>query len=983
MHNPSEISTQISDAEKRARAAANQQTQVPFGTSGQAPKVTSKAPPRGHQVHDPQDALRILSDAKDSKRFGLRWDQDHVKGGVSGTRYDRYKHCTTFDEVFDLCEQGTMHGSTKRKIGISGDLNYDFCMGHVRLVPLDQVNGASSSGKNNANDDTAENGDTAEEPDNMSHQLTSTPETKIKSAQKVRRSRRIAAALVTRFAGASVRALRNAVTKMSQDRAKKTSKKRLVNAILDIPFSKTATESEKRVIHSVTDPGYLINQNLDTLDEAIEDYARRIALDNSPTEVGREVFGGQAESAIGEVRRSAARIRKEIQDTIEAKDRSNVHRLSKLAHACVITGTNNPQLNAASDEFAMAAMQEVVCGKITPETMEEAKSLPEWPQWKAALQKEMEALFKMGTFEYCRREDMAPGKKTVRCKWVWKLKVNKDGSIERYKARKVVQGFRLRHGEDYYDTYSPTMGATTLRALVAIATQTGETISGADVGNAYLEADMEDDQIVYVEQDPEYYNPEYPIDDYVLRLKKCLYGMPHSGRAFGQKLDSVLHGLGFRRCTSDKALYYKLAKSGKRIVIGTYVDDIVCMTACNEARDEWREAMNKAFHRVTYDDQLDWILNMEIIRGTTSTGTRFTSLSQKLAIEKLASMVPGIESDKVRGVPMHSTTVTKRRCKDSPETNEHEYNFKFASVIGALMYVANWTRPDLMTSVNRLARYMSDPTDEHYRLAREVAAFAYHTRDRVLTYTEHGDNPLRLSGASDSSFNDDYDHSRSTIGWGLWLGTKCSGMIKWSSKVPKTIATSSTNAEIQAAINLAKDVLWTRTLLADVGHEQHGSTVMYQDNDPAIHQIQDVKGTAMSKHYLVLLRKIQELLHAGIIHMNPIDTKENVADLFTKPLSTDPFWYLSHQAVGYNDADKYGDLLRACGNKYVRSNGGSGKTRIAPSKESLLNALICSIEVRDTNEQIVTLHTGTCKRYPSIHSFYTSMHESDTRRNGS
>ena len=154
---------------------------------------------------------------------------------------------------------------------------------------------------------------------------------------------------------------------------------------------------------------------------------------------------------------------------------------------------------------------------------------------------------------------------------------------------------------------------------------------------------------------------------------------------------------------------------------------------------------------------------------------------------------------------------------------------------------------------------------------------------------------------------------------------------------------------------------------------------MYQDNDPAIHQIQDIKGTAMSKHYLVLLRKIQELLHMGIIHMNPIDTKENVADLFTKPLSTDPFWYLSHQAMGYNDADKYGDLLRACGNKYVRSNGGSGKARIAPSKESLLNVLICAIGTED--DLSITRYTSTGKRYTSIHSFYTSMHDSDTRRN--
>ena len=67
--------------------------------------------------------------------------------------------------------------------------------------------------------------------------------------------------------------------------------------------------------------------------------------------------------------------------------------------------------------------------------------------------------------------------------------------------------------------------------------------------------------------------------------------------------------------------------------------------------------------------------------------------------------------------------------------------------------------------------------------------------------------------ASDSSFNDNKDSSKSTVGWGLWLGDKCNGMIQWTSKVPKTVATSSTNAEVQAAIGLAKDTPWIRTLL--------------------------------------------------------------------------------------------------------------------------------------------------------------------------
>jgi hypothetical protein len=72
--------------------------------------------------------------------------------------------------------------------------------------------------------------------------------------------------------------------------------------------------------------------------------------------------------------------------------------------------------------------------------------------------------------------------------------------------------------------------------------------------------------------------------------------------------------------------------------------------------------------------------------------------------------------------------------------------------------------------------------------------------------------------------------------------------------------------------------------------------------------------------HLTLLRKIQELLHKGIIHMNPIDTKENVADLFTKPLSNEQFWYLSHQATGFNDATgPYAGIIAVAAPKWIKA----------------------------------------------------------------
>ena len=171
-------------------------------------------------------------------------------------------------------------------------------------------------------------------------------------------------------------------------------------------------------------------------------------------------------------------------------------------------------------------------------------------------------------------------------------------------------------------------------------------------------------------------------------------------------------------------------------------------------------------------------------------------------------------------------------------------------------------------------------------------------------------------------------------------------MIQWSSKVPKTVATSSTNAEVQAAVGLAKDTVWLRTLLDEIGFVQRGSTIMYQDNQPAIFQINDTKGTAMSKHYLVLLRKLQELVHLGIIHMNPIDTHENVADLFTKPLEPKKFWYFTQQAVGDYVSDTHAHLLR----DFSRQNkqrkprdGGSaqtyGRELAAPARSTLMKEM--------------------------------------------
>ena len=192
------------------------------------------------------------------------------------------------------------------------------------------------------------------------------------------------------------------------------------------------------------------------------------------------------------------------------------------------------------------------------------------------------------------------------------------------------------------------------------------------------------------------------------------------------------------------------------------------------------------------------------------------------------------------------------------------------------------------------------------------------------------------------------------------------------------IASSSTHAEIQAASRLAKDTLWLRTFLNEIKQTQRGSTVMYQDNDPAICQAKDLRGTKMSKSYLVLLRKIQELIHVGEVHMNPIDTRENVADMFTKALNAAQFWYLSSQAVGDHRDETYGHIYRDHARSFTQLYGGSvpttAKINLMSSSRAMLECAKYDASLgKSPCEFYIEERSGTHARYSSISQFYVTM----------
>jgi hypothetical protein len=141
-------------------------------------------------------------------------------------------------------------------------------------------------------------------------------------------------------------------------------------------------------------------------------------------------------------------------------------------------------------------------------------------------------------------------KKAIRCKWVYKIKHNADGSVSRYKARLVAKGYAQTYGIDYEETYSPVAKMTIIRAIIAMAVTKGWSLHQMYIKNDFLHGDLQ----VYMEQPLGYVDQTHP--NLVCRLKKALYGLKQAPRAWSvscHKWISNIQCRFFTICEKDRS----------------------------------------------------------------------------------------------------------------------------------------------------------------------------------------------------------------------------------------------------------------------------------------------------------------------------------------------------------------------------------------------------------------------------------------------
>jgi hypothetical protein len=335
--------------------------------------------------------------------------------------------------------------------------------------------------------------------------------------------------------------------------------------------------------------------------------------------------------------------------------------------------------------------------------------------------------------------------------------------------------------------------------------------------------------------------------------------------------------MGFKPSHSDPSLYIGQSSPGSWLLV--YVDDL--LMACKDVGELslFKSELKKHFPMKDLGEVTTY-LGMELVRDR---GDKTICLTQEKYVGELVRKF-GQQDAKEASTPLQVNHGLSLPKEGEPIIPDQE---RFPELLGGIMYLMVCTRPDIAHAVSVLSRFIAPGRHgaEHWKAALRLLSYLKGTAHYGLQLGGEGD---QLEGHSDSSWADDQVDRRSSQGYSFNLG---SGVISWRATRSPAVALSTCEAELYAGTSAAQEAVWLKGLMHELGHAQEAPT-LWCDNQSTIAMTKDPLFSARSKHIEARYFFIRELVGAGKIQAKHIKGSENVADIFTKPLSKEDHYRL-------------------------------------------------------------------------------------------
>ena len=503
---------------------------------------------------------------------------------------------------------------------------------------------------------------------------------------------------------------------------------------------------------------------------------------------------------------------------------------------------------------------------ISPTNFKDAMNDKYADEWYTAASSEIKSLLDNNAWNIV---DKPTNKPIISTTWVFKVKTNINGEIEKFKARLCARGDLQKHSIFFNnDNQSPVINSTSINILIAIAIKNDYVIQNIDINTAYLYGKINEEVYMYLPQG--FYKKE-KLNNKVAKLNKGIYGLKQSAKLWYETLSEKLKSIGFSKLTFDKCIFIKTKPF--TIILGIYVDDILIISSNKETIDTFKKQLAQHFNFKNFDTFTD-ILGMRISKINSN-----WYISQDTYIQRILERFH-YANIKSKFTPME-TNLNVILNKDTITDTKDVLHFQEA--IGSLLYAAIHTRPDILYAVNTLAQVSSNPTTQQFKYVKRI--FQYLRYSNNLGINIDKSKEFKLSGYADASFASDITNRRSITGYVFFID---STPISWRSIKQKLTSKSTMESELYALEEAVSECIWLRFILNELGYKQKTTTI-FQDNQATIKFSNNQHRNSRNKHIDIKHCFVNQHINNGNIILEYINTNYMIADGFTKSLGTNKF----------------------------------------------------------------------------------------------